>query len=225
MEYDVSSDGREVLFATQTSGTPPQVWLAALDQSSPLRLITDNGGAWPVFGPDNQVLFQWTDGRANYLVRAGKDGSSRSKVVPYPIGNVCAISPDRQWIAVGTTPPGSQHRSSTGSVMAVPTTGGDARLICPGACPVQWAPDGKFFYVGVVPRSLSSPGKTVAIPVPPGQTLPELPASGIRALEDAKAFPGARVLDGWDISPGLDPSVFAYAKTTVHRNLYRIPLP
>ena len=113
---------------------------------------------------------------------------------------------------------------STGQIVAVPAVEGDARLICPGYCPAQWAPDGKFFYVGAVASSRNGPGKTIAIPAPPGRTLPDLPEAGIRGLEDAKAFPGAVVLEGWDISPGLDPSVFAYVKMTVHRNLYRIPL-
>jgi hypothetical protein len=33
-----------------------------------------------------------------------------------------------------------------------------------------------------------------------------------------------RLLDGWFLSPGPEPSVFAYVKTTMHRNLYRIPV-
>jgi len=57
-----------------------------------------------------------------------------------------------------------------------------------------------------------------------GQTLPELPPSGILGLDDAKALPGARLIDGWGVLPGPDPSVFAYVKTTVHGNLFRIPL-
>jgi hypothetical protein len=79
------------------------------------------------------------------------------------------------------------------------------------------------FYLGI--DLGSGPGKTVAIPVPPGQSLPELPATGIRTLDEAKALPGARVIDRRDISPGSDPSVYAYVKKWVHRNLYRIPVP
>jgi hypothetical protein len=162
------------------------------------------------------VLFLWSDGKANYLVRIGKDGSRQSKVVPYSIGNVNSISPDRRWIAV----------LLSGRVVAVPTAGGDPRPIYRNSTPaVRWSADGKFFYLGVQGRSLTSDGKTVAIPVPPGETLPQLPPAGILGLEEATALPGARVLDRWDIAPGPDPSVFAYTKTAVHRNLYRIPLP
>ena len=36
LEYDISNDGREVVFSTQPSGKPSQLWLGALDRSSPL---------------------------------------------------------------------------------------------------------------------------------------------------------------------------------------------
>ena len=44
-------------------------------------------------------------------------------------------------------------------------------------------------------------------------------------LDDLAAFPGSRVIDGFRLSPGTDPSIYAYVRTTVHRNLFRIPLP
>jgi DNA-binding winged helix-turn-helix (wHTH) protein/Tol biopolymer transport system component len=216
MEYDLSSDGREVVFSTQSSGVAPQIWVALLDRSAPPKLVTTSGGAWPVFGPDSQVLFLWSDGTANYLVRIGRDGSNRSKVVPYSVGNIDSISPDRRWIAV---------MLGEGTVV-LPTAGGNPRPVYRTSTPaVAWSADGKYFYLGVQARSLASLGKTVVLPVPPGKTLPELPRSGILGMDEAKALPGARILDGWDIAPGPDPSVFAYTKTTVHRNLYRISIP
>src|SRR5262249_50260223 len=99
------------------------------------------------------------------------------------------------------------------------------RTVCREPCRAAWAPDGKFLYLGLAPASQASRGKTVVIPIPHGETFPDLPVSGIRGFDAAATLPGARVIDAWDISPGLDPSVFAYVKTTVHRNLFRIPLP
>jgi hypothetical protein len=55
--------------------------------------------------------------------------------------------------------------------------------------------------------------------------LPDLPVLGFRGLDDPSAFPGSRLIDGYEISPGPDPSIFAYVKTTMHRNLFRITLP
>ena len=218
VEYDISNDAKEVVFSTQPLGKASQLWLAQLDGSSPPRLIASTGERAPHFGRDAQVVFQFTDGKANYIGRISKDGSDRSKVVPYPIFDLHTISPDRRWIVVGLVSPDS------GTVAAVPIDGGAPRRICEGYCPAAWAPDGKFFYVGVERRSGSSPGKTLAIPVQPGESLPRLPDSGIHGPDDRGAFPGSRLIGGWAISPGPDPSVFAYTKTTAHRNLFRIPL-
>lgn len=219
-EYDVSSDGKEVFFSTQPSGKASQLWLAPLDGRSPPKLIASAGETSPRFGPDGEVLFQFTDGEDNYLAHMKKDGSGRSKVASYPVSWVGRMSPDRRWImVVAPILDGSQVAS-----MAVPIGGSAPRRICVGVCPAAWAPNGKFLFVGVVSRSRTTPGKTLAIPVPPGEPLPKLPASGVSGPEDGGSLPGARLIDGWAIFPGPDPSVFAYTKTTAHRNLFRIPL-
>jgi Tol biopolymer transport system component/DNA-binding winged helix-turn-helix (wHTH) protein len=217
-EYDVSNDGKEVVFSTQPLGKASQLWLAHLDGSSPPRLITSTGERAPHFGPDAQVLFQYTDGKANYIGQIRKDGSERSKLFPYPISAFLTISPDRRWVAADVPLPNDD------AIRAIPIRGGSSRRICTW-CSADWAPDGKFFYIGLAPNSRTTTSKTLAIPVAAGETFPKLPSSGIRGLEDAKAIPGTRLLDGWFISPGPDPSMFAYVKTTMHRNLYRIPIP
>jgi len=69
-----------------------------------------------------------------------------------------------------------------------------------------------------------SPGKTLVIPVPLGEILPRLPSAGVQSLEEGMALKGTRVVDGWNITPGPDGSVSAFVITTMHRNLFRIPL-
>jgi Tol biopolymer transport system component len=218
VEYDISSDAEEVVYSTQPPGKASQLWLANVDGSAPPRLIASRGVRAPHFGPDAEVMFQFTDGKANYVGQIKKDGSDLSKVLPYPISAFLAISPDRRWIVVDVPFPNDD------AIRAIPIEGGSSRRIC-SWCSVDWAPDGKFFYIGVAPNSQTTRSKTLAIPVPAGETLPKLPSSGIRGPEDAKAIPGTRLLDGWFIAPGPEPAVFAYVKTTMHRNLYRIPLP
>ena len=55
--------------------------------------------------------------------------------------------------------------------------------------------------------------------------LPKLPPSGMRGPDDPELFPGSYLVDAYGISPSPDPSVYAYVKTTMHRNLFSIPLP
>jgi Tol biopolymer transport system component len=214
LEYDISTDRREVVFSAQ-SGQTLQIWLAAMDQSAPPQLVSASAGDSPHFGPDGEILFRLAEGDTHYLARMNRDGSGRSKVVPYPIGNIEYIAPDRRWITAI-----SPLLDGSGGVVAIPTAGGAPRIIAATGGPSVWAPDGKFFYVYLRPER-----KTAAIPVPAGETLPKLPPSGISRLDDLAAFPGSRVIDGYRSSPGTDPSIYTYVKTTAHRNLFRIPLP
>ncbi len=48
--------------------------------------------------------------------------------------------------------------------------------------------------------------------------------SGMVAQDDPALFPGSYLIDGYELAPSADPSVYAYVKTTMHRNLFRIPL-
>ncbi|HLX84315.1 MAG TPA: hypothetical protein VKR59_10480 [Terriglobales bacterium] len=56
------------------------------------------------------------------------------------------------------------------------------------------------------------------------QTFADLAAHGFEPDELA-AIPGVRVIDQPFITPSPDTSVYAFSKETVHRNLYRVPLP
>ena len=215
LEYDISSDAKEVVYSTQLPGKPSQLWLARVDGSAPPRLIGSGGERAPHFGSDERVVFQFTDGKANYIGQIKKDGSEFGQLFPYPVSAFLAISPDRRWIVADVPLPKDD------SIRAIPIGGGSSRRICTW-CSADWAPDGKFFYIGLAPNSRTNRSQTLVIPVPTGDTLPKLPPSGVREPEDGKAIPGARLLDGWFISPGPDPSTFAYVRTTMHGNLYRI---
>ena len=49
LEYDISSDDKEVVFSTQPPGKPSQLWLAALDRSSAPQMISSSGEDAPHF--------------------------------------------------------------------------------------------------------------------------------------------------------------------------------
>jgi hypothetical protein len=136
------------------------------------------------------------------------------------------VSPDGRWVIVYSPGVGEAQ----GATLAVPTHGGAPRRICrQGACLATWSSDGRFFYVLISASNLRDAAtltrdKTVAIPVPSGQALPNLPADGIDLAAPLDAIPGARVIDRELISPGPDPSTYVFTKTDLQRNLFRIPL-
>jgi hypothetical protein len=175
----------------------------------------------PFFGPRGQILFQATEGNFNFLEQVNPDGSGRSKVVPYPISSIKGISPGRHWIMAVIPIPGGPRIAP----VAIPLDGGPPRIICAHYCVPRWSSTGEFLVVPLEAPSRTSPGRSLAIPVGPGETLPELPHDGIDRLATADVVPGARSIAHGDLIPGKDPAHFAYVNTTVHRNLYRVTLP
>jgi DNA-binding winged helix-turn-helix (wHTH) protein/Tol biopolymer transport system component len=220
--YDVSPDGKQVVYATAASGGTSQIWLAPVDRSVPASRVGSSGGMSPHFGPQGRILFQWTEGNANYLEQMNLDGSNRSKVFPYPIGEIQTISPGRRWVTA-TVPKAPDGNGP--AVMAIPVDGGPPRRLCVSYCTPFWSTNGKFLFVQVEQPSRTSPGRSLAIPVGPGESLQDLPSGGIAPLAEPSAVKGAQSVPRAYLVPGKDPGHYAFVNTTVHRNLYRISLP
>ena len=219
--YEISPDGKQVVYATGVPGGTTQLWLAPIDRSSPPVRVGNAGGTWPHFGARRQILFQQTEGNSNYLEQISLDGSNRSKIVPYPIIDIQGISPARRWVMadVPNAPDGGPAE------VAIPMDGGSPRRICASYCVATWSTSGEFLFVELDRPSRTTPGRTLAIPVGPGETLPDLPPGGIPSQADPSLVKGSQLIPHADLVPGSDPSHFAYVSTTVHRNLYRISLP
>jgi hypothetical protein len=142
-------------------------------------------------------------------------------VFDYPINEVEAISPGRRWVMAVL----SQKNGKGVEQVAIPTDGGPVRLLCASFCLPKWSPNGSFLFIPVEQQSRQSPGRSLAIPVGPGETLPEFPPSGIEPGSGANAIPGAQAIERAELVPGNDLLHFAYVNTTVRSNLYRISLP
>ena len=217
-EFDISDDAQNVVYSWQPPGKPSQVWLARLDRRSPPRMILASGEDSPRFGRDGHIVFRSFDGTNHHLEQINADRSGRSKVTSYPVGSVLFMSTDRRWIATVMT-----MSDGLAGTYALPIGGGAAKRICSG-CPVDWAPDGRFLYLHVQQPSLTDGGRTRVVPLEPGAMLPALPAGGMGLDDDPSVFPKSFAIGVWGLSPGPDPSVYAYVKTTMQRNLFRIPL-
>jgi Tol biopolymer transport system component len=219
-EFDISADGSEVVFSSQPRGSKSQLWLARIDGRTPPVMIADGGENAPRFGPTGGILFRYAENNINYGGQMNRDGSARSKLVPYPVGTFMRIAPDRRWLAAIVPEWGHGGRGRT---VAIPTTGGAARAICINSCWVGWSPNGKFLYVASVLGTRTGSGRTFAFPVVPDTGLPDLPTDGVD-VSKADAIPGTLVIEQGDVIPGLDPSTYAYVRTTAQRNLFQIRL-
>jgi DNA-binding winged helix-turn-helix (wHTH) protein/Tol biopolymer transport system component len=221
--FDISPDGKQVVYSTAAPDKKSQLWIAPIDKSWPARLITGAGETWPHFGREGEIVFQRAEGNVNYLERMKLDGSARAKVFPYPIMDIIGISPGRKWLmATVAYPEGNSVRPM---VMAIPLDGGKPRRLCKSYCSPVWSSTGNFLFVPVEPSSQTNPGRSLAIPIGPGETLPELPPEGIPLSAQPGVVPGAQSIDRAELVPGKDLSHYAYVKTTSQRNLYRVSLP
>jgi serine/threonine protein kinase len=213
MDYDMSRDETEVAFTT-IDNDESQIWLASLDRRTPPRRIA-RGADEVSFGVNGDLVFRSLDEKMDTLVRIRKDGSRREPLTTVPILEKGSVSPDGEWVTA----------INASGLISVPLQLGAIRRICPSPCRAVWSSDGRFFYVAIDPNSsAAAPGMTLAIPVPAGKSLPDLPASGIVISAGGTYPPGTRVIEHGSLSPGPEPSTYAFTKTDLQRNLFRIPL-
>ena len=97
--YDVSRDGRQVVYQTGDGGKS-ELWLAPVSRDAPPKRIANAGENTPHFGPNGQIFFRFSEGNFNYLGRMNPDGSGRSKVFETPINEFRTISPGMRWVGV-----------------------------------------------------------------------------------------------------------------------------
>ena len=219
-QYQVSSDGHQVVFVRANPSGHSTVWLAPLDGSSPPRRLSPMDSENAFFGASGEIFFAGGDGPEKFLYRINEDGSGLRQVTPDPVTILYDVSPDGNWVAAW----------ARRGVVLIPAGGGPSTVVCP-ACAnrappdqpplVSWSRDGKFLY-------LHDTGirQTFAIPLGRGQVLPLLPAGGIRSPGlDALTLPGARPIPQPRAFPGPAPSTYAYARVSAHRNIFRVPVP
>ncbi len=220
--FDLSPDGKQVVYTTAAPDGTTQLWMAPMDRSSPAIKLNISGARSPHFGSRGQILFLHSEGNTNYLEQVNVDGSHHSRMFTYPILEFQGVSPSRRWIAAAVS---STPAKNLPAIVEIPLDGREPRRICSSYCTPKWSTDGKFLFVPVEDSSRTGPGRTLAIPVGPGESLPDLPAGGIPPLAPPSVVHGAESVSRAWLVPGKDPDHYAWVKTTVHRNLYRISLP
>ena len=218
--FHISPDESKVVY-TVGEGKASQLWIAPLDGSSRPRRVDVSGATSPHFGPQGKILFLRTEGNANFLEQVNQDGSARAVISANPVIEIHDISPGQRWlIAVIPGSPGEKP-----GIAVIDLHGGPLRRLFAGYCLPHWSSDGRLLSIPVEPSSPTSPGRSLLIPLGPGENLPALPPVGLRALAEPAAVLGSRSFARADYIPGRDPSQYAYVKSEEHRNLYRITLP
>jgi DNA-binding winged helix-turn-helix (wHTH) protein/Tol biopolymer transport system component len=220
--FDISPDGKQVVYTVSFPNQAGELWLAPIDRSSPPTKLAISGAQTPRFGGHGEILFEHAESSANYLERIDPDGTHRQKVLPNPVLDLQSISPGRRWVTIGL-PKTPEANSPT--VAVVPLDGGSPVRVCASFCIPKWSTDGKFFFVSVEDPTRTGPGRSLAIPAGSGESLPPFPLQGIPLGAGPSVIKGAVEVPRGDLVPGADVGHYAWVNTTAHRNLYRISLP
>jgi serine/threonine protein kinase len=218
--FSLSPDGKRVVYDSREENGKHRVWLASLDHRFTPRQIgsgADEGS--PVYAPSGRIYFQVSEGDVDYLYRMNEDGGQRGKILSGPIRGLSAVSPDERLVAVRRTAKGEENPV----VEAVSLIDGSAVRICSAWCKVEWTRDGKALYF-FLPIKGGPQWRTYVIPLSRGVDLPPLPAKGVQTDADLPNRATLQVLEEV-ISPGLNSSLYCFAKSSSHWNLYRIPVP
>jgi DNA-binding winged helix-turn-helix (wHTH) protein/Tol biopolymer transport system component len=217
-DFSISPNGRRVVFKATDVNGEPHPWIAMLDRSSPPRQITDSIALATGFVSEGRIYFQTPEGNDLFLYSAELDGGPPQRMSSAPLPKAMDL--------LGVSPRGEWQLSGINPAIVHPVGGGTPVRIC-DFCSAGWGPEGKCFYVRFRNIGEQGGGKTVVLGLPEGKDLPDLPAGGLKSIRDTQGLKVIAEIDmhGKSIfAPGPDPSIYAYTRVTVQRNLYRIPL-
>jgi len=214
--YDISADGRQVVFCSTAGDGKRHLWTAPLDRHSSPRQISNVEGEQPLFGADGEIFFRKFEGSAAFIYSVRDDGTGLRKASEFSVISVTAVHPSHKWLLIGASPLGE----------TIFPTGAGAPIVAHLHPPpwLKWSGDGKFLFV-VAMEDQRVPN-TYVLPLSPSEVFP---ASIVRAgkfpsNQELAKLPGARVIPLGEIEPGPTVDVYAFTRASVQRNLYRIPL-
>jgi WD40 repeat protein len=214
--FDISPDGRQLVFFSPDREGKLRLWLTPLDRRSPPRQIPNAEGEQPVFGPSGEIFFRKVEGSSAYLYSVREDGTALRRTSELRVIDVFGTSADRKWVLLG----------AAGHGEVIFPTGGGAPLFTHLHPPdwLRWTGDGKHLFVC---GNNDSRTKAYALPLAPGEVLPRsIPsAENFPSQAELAKLPGVRVIPIADVVPGPTADIYAFTRETVQRNVYRIPIP
>ena len=216
--YTVTRDGQRVAFVMKDEKGISHLWVASTDHgTSPRELDSEGDEDAPSFLPNGDLVYRAHEGGKSYLYTRKQDGSGRRKLREKPILAVLAVSPDGKWSIVGETTDGDTEHSNP-IIVAYPNEGGREVVVCQTLCEMEWTADGKYL---LMQAGVNPDVKAELLPVRKDSGLPDLPKEGVTQPEYTKGIAG-RVVLVQGVNSAVGPEKYAFTKTNVRRNIYRV---
>ncbi len=221
--YAISSDGRRVVYghATNSPGADSRIrlWVARTDNGAPpAELISDVEETQPFLTDDGTIYFRAAEGGQNYLYRRRMDGSGRERVLPNPIIEIFNISRDGAWAAIAI-PQGPDQDVFAKSMLY--SLRDDRPPIYLGP---DWSPtfswDSKILYSAQIPQEGAQSIFAINLSALLSHTVGPTSQTDLARLAGKKGV----LPNLTDFTPSPHSATYAYTKSTIRRNLYKIPL-
>jgi eukaryotic-like serine/threonine-protein kinase len=217
--YAISRDGKRIALAMRDEKGLSHVWIASTGRrSSPQRLESQESEDSPFFLPDGDMIYRANRGGNNYLYTRKVDGSGEKKLIDEPILDVETLSPDGKWAIVARG--NNEDEEHPYQVLAYPTGGGTPVVLCRTLCLADWDISGTHMFFRFMGRE---DVKSYFLATENGQAQ-KLPAGGVTGGQDLQALNNAKVVPA-EVVSAMTPDLYSYSRTTIRRNLYRIPIP
>ncbi len=222
--YDVSADGKQVVFVNGDIAARATLWVGMTDGSAPPRQLVSQDCTRARFASDGYIYFTGGEQTNSFLQAIKPDGTGLRRVTPERVLFLYDISPDGKWAAVWS--------GDKTAIKLYPTAGGKPIQFCTecasagaeerGLTPpiVSWSRDATELYL-YSEHTLD----TYSLPLKTGHMAPEIPPSGLVWLDGPPSIPGVRTIPHPRAFMSGDPSVYAYTQVSAHRNIFRIKVP
>jgi Tol biopolymer transport system component/predicted Ser/Thr protein kinase len=213
--YAVSGDGQRVVFTSKDAKGVSHLWVVSTDhRTPPMQLPSAENEDSPQFLPNGDVLYRGQEGGKNYLYLRKQDGSERRKLMEESILMFHRVSPDGRWLTIGRRDDRTAEHPSIMVARAI--VGGEEVVLCRVWCRSDWSLDGNYM-------SFDLGTKTYLMEVKKQTGLPVLPKEGFGSPEDLKKVGKVYELPG-QVESAVGPEKYAYVRTNVRRNIYRVPI-
>jgi serine/threonine protein kinase len=216
--YNLSTDGKQIALAVIDDSGHSNLWIVPTSRrSSPVHIVSAAQEDSPFFLPDGDLIFRANEGGSNFLYRMKADGTERRKMIPDPVLEINAVSPDGRWIIASFSNPDEEHPSL---IKAVELDGKASEPLCVVHCAFVFDKTDKYAFLSYPELSNGS----FSVPLVQATGLPKIPPGGTIRVEGF-TDPKTKIFTSWQVNSAISPTVYAYTRKTTRRNLYRIPLP